>query len=181
MKATTYLLLLISVPFFFFFKNDHPSGIQRSTVDDKSAIFKVTMDAVVKQDDDFSLYYTEDGSANFSTKKIVWTAVKGNPTSQKISFTFPENVKPTQLRIDFGNNKNQEAILFEKFKMQYNGKSFEAPGTLIFSYFRPDVKKTIFDAETGIIRGAVQNGIRQSPSFYPKEGPLGKQLKLLTE
>ena len=68
--------------------------------------FRVTLDVVAKKNDDFCLLYTEDGSINF--KDGVWQAVKGSESSQKVVFTLPQDVKPTQLRIDFGMNKEQE-------------------------------------------------------------------------
>ena len=158
---------------------DANSGISRHTTEDKRQVFTARLSAQVFQDDHFSLYYTTDGSSNFSTIKPIWLDVKGRPKRQEITFELPENVKPQQLRIDLGNNPAQPPITLHRITLSYGGKALELPGTLIFSYFRPDFTKTEFDATTGVINGKYRDGKRQSPSLYPKEGPLADELEKL--
>lgn len=158
---------------------DGKSGIDRHSITDNSPVFKASLSADVSQNDTFSLYYTTDGSSNFSTIKPIWLDVKGQPKRQEITFELPENVKPQQLRIDLGNNPAQPPITLHRITLSYGGKALELPGTLIFSYFRPDFTKTKFDATTGVINGKYRDGKRQSPSLYPKEGPLADELEKL--
>lgn len=172
------LLLLITIVVSC---KDENSGMRWSTISDKKEVFTVIVQATVTKDDHFSLYYTTNGTSNFITTQTVWTNVKGSAKSQKIVFTLPEKIKPTQLRIDLGKNQNQPEIKLSKIYMSYQGKMLELPGTLIFSYFRPDVTKTSFDATTGIISGKIVNGIKQSPSLYPKEAALSNKIDQLLE
>ena len=74
--------------------------------------FKVTVNVIVKKDDDFCLFYTEDGTADFKGDPI-WTGVKGNESVQPIVYTLPKDIYPTQLRLDFGLKKDQEDIVFK--------------------------------------------------------------------
>lgn len=157
------------------------TGVQTYEIADKSKIFKVTLDVLVQKDDKFGLYYTTDGSIDFAQNEPVWTDVKGNPATQKITLSLPQNQIPSQLRIDLGQNEQQPAIRLEKVWLSYKGKTVVFPGTLVFSYFRPDVKKTKIDATNGWVSGIVKDGKRQTPSLYPKEGPLGRQIDLLLE
>ena len=71
--------------------------------------FKVTINAVVKNNDDFCLLYTEDGSLNF--EKGIWKGVTGAENEQTIEFSLPENEFPTQLRLVLGKNPEQKDII----------------------------------------------------------------------
>ena len=181
MKTRVATFFLVSVFAILIGCKDETSGMRWTTINDKEDVFTVKVDAVVMEDDDFSLYYTTDGSTNFSTIKPIWTPVKGSNKIQQIVFRLPEKIHPTQLRIDLGKSQNQKEIRLSKIYMSCKGKMVELPGTLIFSYFRPDFKKTTFDATTAVVSGKIVSGIRQSPSLYPKEKPLRKQIDRLTE
>jgi hypothetical protein len=160
---------------------DAKTGKQYLTLPDSSAVFKVKVDLTMISDDHLSLYYTTDGSTDFSRKPPIWMAVKGSPAKQQVTFALPAKVRPTQLRIDLGRNPKQKEIYLSKITMSYHGRAVELPGTLVFSYFRPDFTKTEADATTGRIQGIVKNGVRQSPSLYPKEGPLANEIEKLLE
>ncbi len=152
------------------------SGVQWLSIADKSPVFKMSIDAIVQQDDSLCVYYTTDGSINFSQQSLVWAQVKGSTESQKIVFELPSNVFPSQLRIDLGKNQRQSPMRLEKVWLSYRGQTVVLPGTLIFSYFAPDFKKTKVDATNGWVQGVVKEGKWQSPSLYPKDGPLGRML-----
>jgi len=156
-------------------------GVQTFNILDEGPVFRVTLQATVKNDDRFSVYYTTDGSTNFSKNAPIWTKVNGSANSQRITFSLPENLIPSQLRIDLGHNAQQGPIHLEKVRLSYKTKAIEFPGTLIFSYFRPDVKKTKIDATNGWVTGIVTDGKRQAPSLYPKEAPLRDEIDRLTQ
>lgn len=101
--------------------------------EDKS--FNVIMNAVVQKDDNFQIYYNEDGSDNYPADKYVDVAVKGNPVSQEITFKLPEDALPSSLRFDMGSNKEQGEVKILDFKMKYLDKQFEAKDTLFIYYF----------------------------------------------
>jgi len=141
-------------------------------------IFKVTLDVIAKQEDDFCLLYTTDGTSVFKDNGI-WQHVKGSADQQDIVFNLPENVKPTELRIDVGFNKKQEEIIIKEITFEYNGKKKECKGEEMRVFFRPDESKCTFDGTTGVIKALVANGEKQVPSLYPQEAYLGPELKKL--
>jgi hypothetical protein len=178
MKCAILSFLFLAI-FFSGCKND--SGVQIVSIADKSDTFKVMLDAKIPLPDTLSIYYTTDGSTNFSDTKVIWTPVKGNAKKQKVQFDLPVKLVPTSLRIDLGKSPIQNDIYLSKVTLAYKGKAIEFPGTLIFSYFRPDVKKTKINATTGMVRGIIRDGVKQSPSLYPKENPLRDKIDLLTQ
>lgn len=157
------------------------TGVQQKTIEDKSIVFRVNVGAIIPLDDNFSLYYSTDGSIDFTKIAPIWKGVKGNANLQSVIFELPKGVKPTMLRIDLGKNQEQQQMVLKHIKLSYAGKAVDIPGTYIFSYFRPDFSSTKADPMTGKISGIVKNGIPQTPSLYPKEGPLSKQIEFLTE
>ncbi len=140
--------------------------------------FKVILKVLVKKDDAFCLFYSEDGSTNFTSEPI-WTNVKGSASEQEVVYTMPEDVLPTQLRIDFGLKKDQEDIILKGVTLQYGDKKRDITGLEIANFFRPDVSKCSFDATTGTIKAVVKDGERQSPSLYPHETILQPELEKL--
>lgn len=168
MKFKILFLVLLSTIITVSCKNENNN--QKEQSQEAQAIpdaFRVTLDVVAKKNDDFCLLYTEDGSINF--KEGVWQAIKGSNNSQKVVFTLPENVKPTQLRIDFGMNKEQEEIILNSFTMEYIGKSRTIGCPELVAFFRADDSKCSFDHVTGIIKPVLKDGVRQNPSLYPHE------------
>ena len=138
--------------------------------------YKVMLDFVAKKDDSFALFYTTDGSIDFTKIEPIWVEFKGDEIMQQIVFNIPDNVVPTQLRLDVGVNKEQEEVIIRKFKMVHLDKSFEASGDIFFDYFRPDLTKTIVDKETGVVKPVIKKDVRQSPSFYPIEPILADEI-----
>lgn len=151
--------------------------VVKSEVIDNS--FKVTLDVIVKENDDFSLFYTEDGSTDFTKIKPIWMSVKGSETSQKVIYSLPEDVIPTQLRLDFGINKIQKDVVLNSVTMEFKGKSKTIGCPELVSFFRADENKCTFDHVTGLIKAKNIDGVRQFPSLYPHEKALGAELEKL--
>jgi hypothetical protein len=141
--------------------------------------FKVTLNVIVKKDDTFSLFYTIDGSTDFSNIAPIWKAIKGEQNEQSLKYTLPENVYPTQLRFDFGLEKEQEDIILRSVILEYKDKKKEINGPQLVYFFRADDSKCVFDASTGLIKALIKNGIKENPSLYPQEVNLGPELKNL--
>jgi len=142
--------------------------------------FRVSMQVVVPKDDTFALYYTFGGT-DFSQQQPLWTPISGKVEAQEVQFVFPKEVKPAQLRIDFGMNKTQGDIILKKIAMTYNHKEFSVSGQDIFRYFRPDDGKCTVNPANGTLKGKVINGIKQGPSLYPMENALGAEIAKLTK
>ncbi|MGX7667847.1 hypothetical protein [Flavobacterium pedocola] len=97
-------------------------------------IFSVTLNATVKKDDSFQIYYKNDDAASYEEKNSFFIEFKGSDKPQDIVFKLPEDVLPNYLRLDFGTNKEQPEIVVNSFKIDYLGKTFEAKGTDFFKY-----------------------------------------------
>jgi hypothetical protein len=69
--------------------------------------FDVNFNLVVEKDDTFQLYYTEDGTLNFSDDKSIKSELKGSVDAQDVLFKLPADVLPTNIRLDFGDNPEQ--------------------------------------------------------------------------
>jgi hypothetical protein len=140
------------------------------------AIIKV--EAVIKENDSIRVFYTTDGTINFSEEQAVWKQVKGLNKNQEIIIEIPDKAKPTQLRVDFGKNINNQEIVLNKICVSYFESNFEAKGEEIYRYFRPDENNTTLDKKNGILKRKVPNQLN-GPSIYPKGIKLKEQLNAL--
>jgi hypothetical protein len=149
-------------------KDDKKKTEDNVQKDAPAQTFNVSFDLIAKADDNFHLYYTEDNTINFTEEKSIWVPIKGNANEQKITFKLPENVLPTDLRVDFGIgvNKQQAEIVLKKFNLEYFGKTFEAKDSLIFNYFYPNKDNTIVDKATSSIK-RLSPDQPAGPSLYP--------------
>lgn len=138
--------------------------------------FKVTLNVIVKKDDDFALFYTTDGTTDFKIAPI-WQAIKGSPEVQEIKYNLPQNILPTQLRMDFGLKQDQEDVALKSVVLEYKDKKREISGNELAIFFRADQNKCSFDGST--IKAVVKEGKKESPSLYPQESYLGPELKKL--
>jgi|SRR6218665_682498 len=143
--------------------------------------FSVTLDVIVPLEDNLTVYYTEDGTNVFNADKSVWGAVKGQTTSQAVALDLKEEVIPTNIRLDFGINKNQGDVILEKFKLTYYGKSFEARGSDFLKYFFPNPEvKTEIDEVKGTIKFLKDPAGHKTP-FYDPQPTLVEEIKKITK
>ncbi|RBA29701.1 hypothetical protein [Flavobacterium tibetense] len=103
--------------------------------EEKSKTFDVTLNMVVSQDDNFQIFYIDGSNQDFDENKSLWVSVKGSLEPQDIIFNLPEDVIPSNIRLDLGNNENQSAMKLNSFKMSYYDKSYELKDTLILRNF----------------------------------------------
>jgi hypothetical protein len=142
--------------------------------------FKVVLNVIVKKDDDFALFYTEDGTVNFHKIKPIWQGVKGSESQQDVTFILPDDVYPTQFRFDLGLRKDQDNIVIEGVKMTKKGKTFEAYGTKFFEFFRVDETLCSVDLATGTITAILKDGSdTKTACIYPQQDILGPELNKL--
>lgn len=157
-------------------KDDKKTTEETPQVEAKDNSFKVSFDLIAKKDDNFHLYYTEDGTINFNEKQSIWVPIKGSETEQEVVFKLPEDAAPTHFRVDFGHgvNKEQTEIVLKKFKMNYYDRAFEAKDSLIFNYFYPNKDNTLLDNTHATLRRSKVDQ-ETAPSLYPHV-PLTEQL-----
>lgn len=141
--------------------------------------FKVTANVISKKTDDFCLLYTENGTINFGDS-VVWMPVPGKQEEQKVEFYLPEDVYPTQLRLDLGMKQTgTDTIYLKSVHFDYNGKKLDIIGQQLGQYFRADENHCSFNPSTGAIIPVVKNGVAEHPSIYPNEVEMGKALSRL--
>ena len=144
-------------------------------------LLKVSFGLVVEKDDNMCLYYTEDGTINFSDKQTVWIPVKGSKDEQEVVFKLPKNVLPSHIRVDFGYGKNEDQsdVTLKYFRMNYYDKMIEAKDTMIFNYFYPNKDNTIVPSKTAILKRKTKDQ-PSGPILYPHE-PLSDELKNIVQ
>lgn len=162
------LVLVFSFLVLFSCKNQTSNDPANSVKEEDSPSFKVTVNLIVKKDDDFCLLFTEDGSINFKDK-AVWKKVIGSENQQSVEFWLPKDAYPSQLRLDFGINSEQEEIIIKSIKMEYGKNVRELKGVEINAFFRADDSKCTYESKTGTIKPLTKDGKKQNCSLYPHE------------
>lgn len=130
--------------------------------------FLVDLDLIIKKDDTLQLFYAEYGEEVFNGAKNVSTFVKGDEMSQKVMFKLPADVSPTKLRIDFGNNVEQDIIEIKNFKITYLDKVIEAKDTMFFQYFIPN-EQIKWDRKNATLEIIEKNKEKYDPQFGSRE------------
>ena len=102
--------------------------------------FDVSVDMIIKKDDDLILYYKDGSNEWFDDDHVVWMGVKGKNEVQTVTFKLPEGIVPIDLRLDVGRNedKGQEPISIKKYKITYLDKSFEVNENQLLEYLKPN-------------------------------------------
>jgi hypothetical protein len=181
MKTRFIMCSILFLVVFSGCKNDKPLETLPVVTPPVVETFNVTLDVLVKKDDNFSLFYTTDGSIDFTKIEPIWIDVKGSELNQKITYNLPENIIPTQLRLDFGLNKDQEDIILNSVTMEYKGKSRIIAIPELVDFFRADESKCTFDFKTGIIVSKIVKGEKSHPSLYPHEANLKPEIEKLIQ
>ena len=181
MKTNFFFFVLFISIFFSSCKDDKATNALDAVNDVKNEdSFKVTLELIAKKDGDFRLYYTEDGTINFKDNPV-FKDVKGSEIVQQVVYNLPGGIYPTEFRLDFGFEKNQEEVILKSVTFEYKGKKRSLVGADMVGFFREDGSKCTFDAKTGSIKAIVKDGISQSLSLYPHEENLMKELTALAK
>lgn len=184
MKAKIFVATVLFAAIFVSCKDKEENKASETAAPAEPAVvnhFVVDMTVIAPQKDDFAVYYTEDGTNNFKGEQAVWSGTKPEAGSQTVTFHLPEEVVPTQIRFDFGMNKDQGDITLEKFKFTYYGKTFEAIGSDFFRYFleNKDIKTEV-DPAKGTITFKRNPEKYMTPYFYPNQ-PLIDEIAKMTK
>lgn len=139
MKSTKILLSALTILFILSCKNDKKENETVVETEKLPETFNIAFNLTVTKDDVFQLYYTEDGTLNFSDAMSIKTVIKGGETAQDVLFKLPVDVLPTNIRLDFGKNIEQGVIGINSMKLKYIDKSFDVnfkdPNNSIPHYF----------------------------------------------
>lgn len=164
MKITKFLVLLLITVSLISCKKEEAKPEVAKVPD----VFTFTLNAVVKTDDDFQVFYKEDNDPQtpFDEESSVWSGgIKGSENAQDIVIKFPEGVYPTQVRFDFG-QKKQDEILVNSMTMSFAEKSFILKGSDFFNYFIPDEKFVKIDKAASKIIPIEQEDGKFDPMLF---------------
>lgn len=124
-------------------------GVAEKVMD---TVFTVTLNATVKKDDSFQIYFRKSGETTYQETSSVFTELKGSDKPQDIVFRLPEGVIPDYIRMDFGVNKEQTEVKVNSFKMSYFGKQFQTSNpSEFFKLILIEPKTANVDVEKGIL------------------------------
>lgn len=142
--------------------------------------YKITLNAVVKKDDTFQIYYKEsnDDKAPFEEVNSVRVDLKGSETAQDIVFDLPADAYPTYLRVDFGSNKEQSEITVNEFKVAFHDKVFSVKGAQFFDYFIAEKAFVNYDKATSKAMPFVTADGNYDPMFFSEATFNGEMVKL---
>ncbi|MEO5777761.1 MAG: hypothetical protein ABIQ27_12720 [Flavobacterium sp.] len=174
-------LLSLSLVFSCQNKTEENKKDTEATVTPEQQIFNVEMDVKAETADDFALYYTQDNSIDFSDKQVIWRGVKGGMATERITFNLPENVLPTNIRIDFGIKKDSKDVTLERFKIEYLNKTIEVKGSEFLYYFMVNDKvQALPDPEKGTITFKKKTEFPAETYYYYPSPALNDTIKVLT-
>lgn len=139
---------------------------------------EVVVAMTVKEDDIFELFYTEDGTNNFGPKSKRVT-VPGNDQKQLITFVLPDDAKPTNLRLDVGQNPDQEDMIIESLIVKFHDNSLKISAEQFFKYFNPNGDIEVNPAKEIIIPDPRKGGY--DPAFYPEAEITAKLMRLVNQ
>lgn len=141
--------------------------------------FIVEMDVVGSVKDDFTVYYTEDGTNNFEGLQAAWVGFKGDGSEEKLVVELPKNVIPTNIRLDFGINEARKDVVLKRLVFKYHEKTFGITGADFMNYFIKNDVPTEVDANSGAIKFIKLEDRKIGTFFYPRQELLD-QIKLMT-
>jgi len=140
-----YILIVLTL-FLFSCKGEQK---QEQVIDQPSAIDAienkalknttvVTLKGVFEKDDKFQLLYTESKEENYTSKKIITKKIIGSYSEQEITYILPKGIYPSKIRLDFGKNKEQGAIMINSVSISLESQVIEISNTEFLSYFKPN-------------------------------------------
>ncbi|HMK06648.1 MAG TPA: hypothetical protein VK476_03905 [Flavobacterium sp.] len=176
MKTKFFINLLAVLVIATSCKNDNK---EEKAVPAGKQFFSVEEDIVAETMDDFAVYYTETGKNDFIPTQVVWKGVKGGLVKETVSFDLPEQIIPTNIRLDFGVKKERKDVVLERLKLSYYDKTFEIKGSEFLNYFivNPAVPTEV-DAAKGTIKLIKDPKNQEGTYFYPRQELLDQLAKM---
>ena len=181
MKAKLIIISLLSSLMFVSCKNEEKKADNNEdsikVEKPKSLTFDVSVDLVIPTDDELILLYKDGSNLEFIDANTVWAGVKGSNNTQKVLFSLPEGVVPTDLRLDIGRNefKGLKFIEIKKITISYLDNKFEINQNEINNYFEAN-QFIEFNPQNNLYTFKKDAKGNYDPNFLVKE-PLHAQLK----
>lgn len=138
-KTKHYIGLILLTLCFFQCKNKTPiDDLRVVEVEALKLDVYAEVTIVAEKEDYFQLFYTTDGTTDYGKGKNIIQKFKGSPKAQTLIFTIPKEDKPTNFRLDIGQNKNQIKLTIEKFVFSYYEDKIEINKNELKNYFSPN-------------------------------------------
>ncbi len=152
--------------------------VEKELIMDK--FFSVEFSVKADKPDDFTVYWSEDKTNNFDGTRAVWGGIKGQGIDETITIKLPEQIVPTNVRLDFGIKPEKENVILKNLEFNFYGNKFNIRGSEFLNYFivRPEIKTTI-DNNLGTITFSKTEQLKDGYYYYPKQELLEK-IKLIT-
>ncbi len=173
MKISSIFASLLLTVFLFSCKNETKEQKQEQETVAKEEknelneeLFTITINAVVKKDDSFQVYYKNEEKDQFVEDKSLYNVFKGSDQAQDIRFALPKGEVPNYLRFDFGINKEQSEIVINSIKLDYLGQNFTINNKELGNFISFNSETLKFNPEKGSIEPFVsKDGVYDPMSF----------------
>jgi len=126
--------------------------------------FRVTIRAMVPEDDVFEVYYYEMDQEGFLPNQFVPAKVKGSPNSQEINFELPDDVYPARLRLDLGKYRQQQKMRLDGVTLSFRQHNYEFSEAQLDKDLKPS-RFLKYDTTDNTIETMVIDN-RYDPYFY---------------
>ena len=117
---------------------DQPSAIDAIENKALKNTTVVTLKGVFEKDDKFQLLYTESKEESYTLKKVIRKKIIGSYSEQEITYILPKGIYPSKIRLDFGKNREQGAIMINSVSISLESQVIEISNTEFLSYFKPN-------------------------------------------
>ncbi|MDQ7959310.1 MULTISPECIES: hypothetical protein [Flavobacterium] len=171
MKISSIFASLLLTVFLFSCKNETKEQNQEAVVKEEKKelneeLFTITMNAVVKKDDTFQVFYKDEEKGQFLEDHSVHTTFKGSDVAQDIQFVLPKGIVPNYLRFDFGVNKEQSEIVINSVKLDYLGQNFTINNKELANFISFNSETLKFNQEKGSIEPFVSKDGTYDPMSF---------------
>lgn len=145
------------------------SNTEADNKEEEKNVFSITLNAIVKKDDAFQVFYKENEQQEFTEENSLNVSLKGSENAQDIVFKLPEDVIPNYIRFDYGSNKDQSEIKINNLRLNYNGKSFEIKDVEFINYISLNPATIKYDASKFTITPIVNKDGSIDPMSFSGE------------
>lgn len=143
-------------------KNSHvltQDKISTTSEERKSTeVFQIEMKVRVLKNDKFQLFFEEFENEGYATERVINVNVNGRNEEQTLVFNLPEGVLPYGIRLDFGENQNQDAIDLLNINLRFEDREYSLDNGRFLKIFKPN-KFVEYNEADQTIRTKVIEGV----------------------
>ena len=129
--------------------------------------FTLTINAIVENDDTFTLFYLEGEQKQISDENSVSVDVIGSNFQQTLQFKLKEDVLPTRLILRYGNMESGQKIEFFDSEITYYDNEIFIAKHNFYQFFIPN-KYIEFNQETHVATSNPKVD-KNGPVFYSRK------------